>query len=108
MKNECKAMIEERQYHSKYVNAADKAKLKTSLGLKNESAIGADYQHVEPWLLAITQCNQRTISIDAFVVQKEDFGIVVVFIDLLCVCIYIFFTYFLERKQEEYAAEFEK
>ena len=105
-------MIEERWYHSTYVTSADKTKLKTALGAKASTPEGK--KHVEPWMLAITQCRQRTVTIDvkqlnkSLEVQKEDFGIVVVFIDFLCVIIFIFFTLFLEKRQKEYADNFEQ
>jgi hypothetical protein len=71
MKKQCQTMIEQRWYHSKHVTAADKAKLKTALGAKANSPVGVDGKHVEPWMLAMTQCIQRTVTIDVKQLNKS-------------------------------------
>lgn len=113
LKSECETLLEQRWYHSASASAADKAELKTALdkigGVKDAPA-----DKVEPWMLAMSQCKQATVTIDvkqlnkSVEVQKKDFGIIVVFIDFLCVFIFIFFTFFLESRQREYAENFEQ
>jgi len=41
-------------------------------------------------------------------IAKSDFGIFVVLIDFLCVTIFIYFIYFLDRRQKEYYKKYEE
>ena len=113
LKPECQTLLEQRWYHSASASAADKAKLKTALASKG-GVKDAPADTVEPWMLAMSQCQQEMVTLDvkqlnrSVEVQKKDFGIVVVFIDFICVFIFIFFTFFLESRQREYAENFEQ
>jgi hypothetical protein len=113
LKSGCETLLEQRWYHSASASAADKAELKAALD-KVGGVKDAPTDKVEPWMLAMSQCRQPTVTIDvkqlnkSVEVQKKDFGIIVVFIDFLCVFIFIFFTFFLESRQREYAENFEQ
>jgi len=112
LKPECQTLLEQRWYHSASASAADKTKLKKALASKG-GVKDAPVDKVEPWMLAMSQCKQETVTLDikqlnrSVEVEKADFGIVVVFIDFICVFIFIFFTFFLEKRQREYADNFE-
>jgi len=113
LKPECQTLLEQRWYHSASASPADKATVKAALASKG-GVKDAPVDKVEPWMLAMTQCRQEMVTIDvtqlnkSLQVEKADFGIVVVFIDFLCVFIFIFFTFFLEKRQREYANNFEE
>jgi|APSaa5957512535_1039671.scaffolds.fasta_scaffold31726_2 hypothetical protein len=67
----------------------------------------------EPWFLAIASCKTETVTINihaegkSLTMNKSDFGIFVVFIDFLCVTIFIYFIYFLDDRQKSYFKKYE-
>ena len=85
------------------MSKADKAVLEKKLGAATKNSKKKVW--VEPWLIAMAQCKQDSVTLDikqldeSVTVQKSDFGIIVVLIDFIIVIIFIGFIYFLDKKQ---------
>lgn len=65
---------------------------------------------VEPWFIAMAKCQQDVVQVKLYPIppislQKEDFGIVVVFIDFLCVVLVIRYIGIVDARQKEFAFE---
>ena len=64
----------------------------------------------QPLLLVSANCKLDTVSLKIsdmnLSMNKSDFGILVILIDFIVVLIYIWFIFFLDRKQNEYSTVF--
>jgi hypothetical protein len=100
--------LDDREYHSAYATAADKKILGQKLSQSSRKA--APSSVVEPWFIAMAKCQQDVVQIKLYPIppislQKEDFGIVVVFIDFLCVILVIRYIGIVDARQKEFAFE---
>lgn len=109
IKPKCQKIIQSRTYTSKYASTATTTAIK-----KAYPSFKSTPKLPEPWFIAIASCKTETVSINVteggktWTVAKSDFGIFVVLIDFLCVTIFIYFIYFLDNRQKEYAEQYEE
>ena len=101
-KNKCKKENNIRWVHSKY--ASDSVRI----ALNKTMSIGAfhldhDVIYIEPWMILVAQCTVADVKFgfgdyEFSSLSKEDFSLVVIFTDILCIIIILVFVLFLEKR----------